>query len=181
MRGSSCSTYPVSAPHRNPEKTTPFRRDRTRNAHLFKRRNPRNPAGTGITWSGIRHLLQCLHCRPAHPDLDSLQKYALRRRETRVEKSTSERKHHLHHSRSSTVHLPNPAPLRSPGRPEHDEQHDRSTRHASGRNGHRRSPTENCIHQKKNLPFRRTAPVHLPGVCFGIDESNPDIRQHTGF
>ena len=47
---------------------------------LFKRRNPRNPAGTGITWSGIRHLLQCLHCRPAHPDLDSLQKYALRRR-----------------------------------------------------------------------------------------------------
>ena len=29
MRGSSCSTYPVSAPHRNPEKTTPFRRDRT--------------------------------------------------------------------------------------------------------------------------------------------------------
>ena len=55
------STYPVSAPHRNPEKTTPFRRDRTRNDHLFKRRNPRNPAGTGITWSGIRHLLQCLH------------------------------------------------------------------------------------------------------------------------
>ena len=64
---------------------------------------------------------------------------------------------------------------------EHDEQHDWSTRHASGRNGHRRSPTENCIHQKKKLPFRRTAPVHLPGVCFWIDESNPDIRQHTGF
>lgn len=40
--------------------------------------------------------------------------------------------------------------LRSPGRPEHDEQHDRSTRHVSGRNGHRRSPTENCIHQKRS-------------------------------
>lgn len=38
-----------------------------------------------------------------------------------------------------------------------------------------------CIHQKKKLPFRRTAPVHLPSICFDIDESAPDISQHTGF
>ena len=42
-------------------------------------------------------------------------------------------------------------------------------------------PLKTVFTRKKNLPFRRTAPVHLPGVCFGIDESNPDIRQHTGF
>ena len=77
MRGSSRSTYPVSVPHRDLKEATSSGRDRTRNDHLLKCRNPRNPAGTGITRSGIRHLLQCLHCRSAHPDLDTLQKYAL--------------------------------------------------------------------------------------------------------
>lgn len=98
-----------------------------------------------------------------------------------MEKSTSERKHHIHHSRSSTVHLSNPAPLRSPGCPEHDEQHDRPTRHAPGRHGHRRSSTEDRIHQKKKLPFRSTATAYLSGVCFDIDENNPDIRWNTRF
>ena len=39
-----------------------------------------NSAGTGFAWTGVRYLLQCLYCGTADSDLDTLQKYALRRR-----------------------------------------------------------------------------------------------------
>ena len=48
--------------------------------YLFKCRDTGNSAGTGFAWTGVRYLLQCLYCGTADSDLDTLQKYALRRR-----------------------------------------------------------------------------------------------------
>lgn len=42
-------------------------------------------------------------------------------------------------------------------------------------------PLKTVFTRKKKIPSRSTATAYLSSICFDIDESAPDISQHTGF